>query len=83
MGEVWLDGTQLGIEISPPYLYFCKDTLRAGKHELIVEVTTTWQNEKLAEETEAVMPFVQASVVMPSGMTENPMVLAGCRLSGE
>ena len=83
VGEVWLDGTQLGIEISPPYLYFCKDTLRAGKHELIVEVTTTWQNEKLAEETEAVMPFVQASVVMPSGMTENPMVLAGCRLSGE
>jgi hypothetical protein len=44
LADVQLNGRKLGTLWTPPYRVECTSALRAGRNELVVEVTNTWYN---------------------------------------
>lgn len=43
--EVFVDGQSLGLQIVPEYLYDLSGYLKAGEHEIVIEVATTLWRE--------------------------------------
>ncbi len=67
--EAWLDGSELGVRLAPPYV-FSAGTLAAGTHALAVEVTNTLDHEVFD-----IFSMTEASE--PSGLL-GPVALEGC-----
>jgi hypothetical protein len=44
IGQVWLNGEDLGIVWTPPFRVDCTGRLKPGRNELVVDVTNTWYN---------------------------------------
>lgn len=71
--EAWLDGSELGVRLAPPYV-FSAGTLAAGTHTLAVEVTNTLDHEVFD-----IFSMTEASE--PSGLL-GPVALEGCVSAG-
>ncbi len=49
IGEVWINGTALGVVWAPPFKVECTQALRDGENEIVIEVVGTWHNRLVGE----------------------------------
>jgi hypothetical protein len=49
IGEVWVNGSSLGVVWAPPFSVDCTKVLRDGANEIVVEVISTWHNRLVGE----------------------------------
>ncbi|MBI4622591.1 MAG: hypothetical protein HY736_05125 [Verrucomicrobia bacterium] len=62
IGEVWVNGTSLGVVWTAPYRVDCTAALRDGPNELVVEVVGTWHNRLVGEARGAVPRWTKTNV---------------------
>jgi hypothetical protein len=62
IGEVWVNGTSLGVVWTAPFRVDCTTALRDGPNELIVDVVGTWHNRLVGEARGAVPRWTKTNV---------------------
>jgi len=75
IGEVWLNGKNLGVAWTAPFAVEAGDAVREGPNELVVEVTNTWFNRlagdaKLPKEQRTTRTNVTTSGQLPWAQQE-------------
>ncbi|MDO8543891.1 MAG: glycosyl hydrolase [Opitutaceae bacterium] len=63
IGEVWINGSSLGVMWTPPFRVDCTAALRDGPNELVVEVIGTWHNRLVGEARGAVPRWTRTNIV--------------------
>jgi hypothetical protein len=51
IAEVWCNGTKVATRWAPPFVFDLSDFVTAGKNSLVVEVTNTWRNQLIFDNT--------------------------------
>ncbi len=64
IGEVWVNGTSLGVVWTPPYRVDCTAALREGANEIVVEVSGTWHNRLVGEARGEVPKQTRTNIVV-------------------
>lgn len=62
IGEVWINGTPLGVVWTPPFRVDATAALRDGANELVVEVVGTWHNRLVGEARGTVPKWTRTNI---------------------
>ncbi len=64
IGEVWVNGTPLGVLWTAPFRIDCTSALRDGPNEIVVEVVGTWHNRLIGEARSAVPRWTRTNILV-------------------
>jgi hypothetical protein len=64
IGEVWVNGTALGVVWAAPFSVDCTAALHDGENEIVVEVVGTWHNRLVGEARGALPKLARTNITV-------------------